>query len=151
MKVTQPKNRYCSRCGKAGHNKRTCFALTLAIASLLLTGCASNDWRDPSIRNRQITNTIVMALDTAQTVHIAREPDCYYERNPLLGKHPSVTRVITSGVLYSAGSWAAARWLDKAGWFKTAKVLQYMQLGAHGLAIGNNASRGLEPFGSGCR
>jgi hypothetical protein len=37
----------------------------------------------------QLTYTTLYAMDWAQTLHIARNPEKYYETNPHLGKHPS--------------------------------------------------------------
>ncbi|HUG79505.1 MAG TPA: hypothetical protein VML57_18645 [Burkholderiales bacterium] len=46
----------------------------------------------------------MLIADWRQTRQIARAPDRYFERNPILGKHPSVGRVdtymLTAGVLH---------------------------------------------------
>lgn len=38
MKVIQPKNRYCGRCGKMGHNRRSCLIAAL-LSVVLMSGC----------------------------------------------------------------------------------------------------------------
>lgn len=40
-----------------------------------------------------IALVLLLLVDWAQTVQIAKHPERWYERNPLLGKHPSVRRV----------------------------------------------------------
>lgn len=61
------------------------------------------------------------AVDYLQTLEIARNPDRFYERNPLLGRHPSQTAVAgyflgTGALLYTAcNSGWGGDWL-KYGW-----------------------------------
>ena len=47
--------------------------------------------------------TVLTAVDMMQTLKIAREPDDYYERNPILGRHPSEGEVVG----YFAAAWVA--------------------------------------------
>lgn len=49
------------------------------------------------------TFTALTAIDMAQTLKIARNPDDYHERNPILGEHPSQGDVL----VYFAATWAA--------------------------------------------
>ena len=53
---------------------------------------------------RELAFQALLFADWKQTRQIARQPDRYYERNPILGKHPSVGRVdtymVASGVLH---------------------------------------------------
>lgn len=37
---------------------------------------------------------VLTIIDGLQTVHIARNPHRFFERNPILGRHPSVQRVL---------------------------------------------------------
>jgi hypothetical protein len=50
------------------------------------------DWgsTDTFLLATMLTST---AIDWGQTRYIARNPDRFYERNPILGRHPSVNRV----------------------------------------------------------
>lgn len=41
------------------------------------------------------TSSVLLVADWAQTRHIARNPDRFFEKNPILGEHPSVGRVNT--------------------------------------------------------
>lgn len=54
--------------------------------------------------HRELAFQALLIADWKQTRQIAREPDRYYERNRILGAHPSVGRVDTymfaSGVLH---------------------------------------------------
>jgi hypothetical protein len=125
------------------------LAVLLVVVSIV-SGCATSDWRNEDTRRMQVANTALIAFDTAQTLHIARCPGRYYEQNPVLGKHPSEATVILGGIAYGTGSWFLAKWLDARGWDKTARALQYVQFSGHGIAITNNVTRGLKPFGSDC-
>ena len=49
--------------------------------------------------NLMVLHLAVRSADWAQTTQIARNPDRYYEMNPLLGKHPSTGRVNTHFIL----------------------------------------------------
>jgi hypothetical protein len=65
--------------------------IALLLGMLLTAGCAA--WRDfsPETRAEEVTWQSLHAIDTAQTLSIARDPDCYYEMvsNPAIGRHPT--------------------------------------------------------------
>jgi hypothetical protein len=50
------------------------------------------DWKDADTE-WQVAYLLLHAVDWGQTRMIARNPEAYYEINPLLGEHPSVKRV----------------------------------------------------------
>jgi hypothetical protein len=57
------------------------------------------------------TATTAMALDWAQTRYIARNPDKFIERNPLLGKDPNSGRVDKHFGIAMLGMWGLSFWL----------------------------------------
>lgn len=140
--------------------------LALLASALALTGCT---FTTPAARNTQLALTGLMALDTAQTVTIARSP-CLFERNPVAAavfgsKHPSEQRVLATNVVYMAGHWAFAGYLDrkanqsvdfsidaeadvarKAKWRRLQSMYQWATALGHGLAVHNNVTKNIEPF-----
>lgn len=65
--------------------------------TLMLTSCtvqAVEDWT-PLNTQLEIAHLITHVIDFGQTKEIAKNPDKYYEINPLLGKHPNVESVKT--------------------------------------------------------
>jgi hypothetical protein len=75
-----------------------------AISLLALTGCstmpAETAWQ------------ILHAIDTAQTVGIAQQPDRYYERfsSGVIGKHPSEESVIAYMGACAVSHYVFAKW-----------------------------------------
>lgn len=57
---------------------------------------------------RELAFQALLIADWKQTRQIAREPDRYFERNPILGKHPSVGRVNTYMVAAGVLHWVIA-------------------------------------------
>lgn len=67
----------------------------------------------------QLTYTTLHVLDWAQTLHIARNPDDYYEKNRHLGQHPSEGKVNTFFAATLVANTAISIWLPKpyrTGW-----------------------------------
>lgn len=140
--------------------------LALIGAVVSLTGCT---FTTPAARNTQLALTGLMALDTAQTVTIARSP-CLFERNPVAAavfgsKRPREQTVLATGVLYIAGHWAFAGYLDrkanqsvdfsidaeddvarKAKWRRLQRLYQWATALGHGIAIANNVDKNIRPF-----
>lgn len=63
--------------------------LILALLLLLPTDCYA--WRE--FTAMEAVSDVLIIADWAQTLEIADNPDRWYERNPLLGYHPSKERV----------------------------------------------------------
>lgn len=122
--------------------------LYLLAALVFLPGCALvAPYENHAMRNTEYTWLAMHAIDTAQTVTIARSPTCLREANPVAASiygsdHPSPSRVIlTNAVLgylhYRVGAWidrrTEAAFIDPdndsaAGWY-------LFRAGWHGLAI----------------
>lgn len=151
-------------------------AYALVIGSALLAGCATNqfdsdrtalDFASKGARNAQLGMTAVMALDTAQTITIARNPDCLYEGNQLAAKifgddTPSTSRVLITNAVYIATHWMLGSWLDRKaetidfsdlendqsrrrGWRIARGIYQALTIVGHGAAVANNFNQGIGP------
>ena len=66
--------------------------LALILAFISLPAFAGEPWSTQDKVLFGVSTTLLVA-DWAQTRTIAKNPDRWYETNPLLGKHPSVSRV----------------------------------------------------------
>ncbi len=87
------------------------------LACLVLTGCATG-FATTGARNAEFSWLALHAIDTAQTMTIARSPSCFYEANPLASavygtKHPSVKRVVITNTATGLLHWQAGAWLDR--------------------------------------
>jgi hypothetical protein len=83
-------------------------------------------------------------IDTVQTIKIAQNPNIYFERNPLLGNHPSTRSVIIWGVadsLTHAGFIYIMQERNLPEW--AIKMVEYVSITSTGLAVGSNFSLGL--------
>jgi hypothetical protein len=76
----------------------------------------------------QATYLTLHGMDWAQTLHIARNPDKYYETNKILGEHPSQGRVNSYFLLTGLAHTGIAGLLDKpwrTGWQLTGIYIGY--------------------------
>jgi hypothetical protein len=76
-------------------------ALVLAL-SLPVSAQAFDPWSEAD-KNRQGAFNVALALDWRQTLQLIKEPDKYYETNPILGKYPSDSKVNTYFALSMLG------------------------------------------------
>ena len=103
-----------------------------------MTGCANGGWtREDTYRH--IALTTLKAVDYAQTMKIAREPDKYHEENPLMSKHPSETEV----TLMFAGGYIAETAIAMALPTPYRSWWQYLRIGMSAACVGRNLSIGL--------
>jgi hypothetical protein len=110
----------------------------LVLSSYGIASADESGWtRQDTYRHAALT--MVMAVDYLQTVEISRNPDHYYERNPILGRHPSVAEVSAyfalSYVVVTAVAYAMPD--DWRPWF------QYAVIGVESAAVGNNLYLGI--------
>lgn len=93
---------------------------------------------------------VLHAVDTAQSIHIARAPECFYENAPLtrtiVGKHPSEAEVAAIMVGYSLLHTYLTDRLE-GRWLRTYQVVSFINSARN---VANNHRIGLRPFGSGC-
>ncbi len=161
---------------------RACFYRTIALLTCIGTllfnaGCATNQFADDrtaldfaskGARNAQLGMTALIALDTAQTVTIARSPDCLYEGNKIAStifgsESPSPQRVLITNALYITAHWMLGSFLDRKAetinfddlehdearrktWKIARALYQGLTIVGHGAAVANNANQGIDPF-----
>lgn len=154
----------------------TPWILPLAAFGLLAltTGCVSTnpgamEFATSSNRNKQLGMTALMALDTAQTVTIARNSDCLMEANPIAAAiygsdAPTQKQVLLTNAVYIASHWALGSYLDRKinapvdfkvdaatdmdrrkGWRIVRGLYQALTFLGHGAAVLTNAERGINP------
>lgn len=131
---------------------------------MLATGCSSLRFQNDSTRTAELSWQAIHAIDTAQTVTIARSAPCLYEANPLAAaiygsEHPSVRRVLATNAAMASLHWAVGSWLDR----RTERALQresgsvgawYVLRGAYyllsilgsGAAVAGNVQLGVRPL-----
>lgn len=144
------------------------------LAALALTGCqlimpVEYEDNDKQVRSSFTSDEkmwhAMNIIDTAQTIHLARSPECFRESNfltkELIGEHPSVGNVIAIGVIYSLAYRMANQYIENHisynsdgyydnGWGYAKIGLSVFGLVSKGYTIGNNHVIGMKPFGSGC-
>jgi hypothetical protein len=144
----------------------------LAIALLLglsLSGCSTLElvapYQNETTRNVERTWLVLHAIDTAQTVTIARSPNCLREADPMAVKiygsdHPSEGRVIATNVLLGYAHYRIGGWIDKkteesildpksehSGVWKATRIAWHgIAILYSGMAVSNNMSLGIKPF-----
>lgn len=132
------------------------FLIAVSVVLLCLSGCTSL----PSAavdKAYYFTNTI----DYAQTINIAKRPDCYYENDVvtrnLIGRQPSESKVAAAFVVETSVHYAVSRWLDSKAdnegtkfWYTAANAFQWLKLANSTYNVVHNHSIGLRPLGSGC-
>lgn len=135
----------------------------------VMVGCAG--FATESSRNRQIALTGLMALDTAQTVTIARSP-CLHEANPIAAAvfgsdRPTPERVLLTNAVYITGHWLLGSYLDRQAerpvdlsitaeqdlarrntWRTLRGIYQFVTALGHGVAVVRNQAKGIRPFSS---
>jgi uncharacterized protein YceK len=115
---------------------------------LLLTGCSS-------MSKKEIVWQSLHAVDVAQTLQIAKNADCFAERNPMtvqvIGEHPSEKNVLAWGVLLSIGYHYLDEWLTKNTPNSTANTFRFLFISDKSVAVMNNFNDGLYlTHSSGC-
>jgi len=111
---------------------------TLAIVALTLiaSGCATWTKQDTY---RHAALTTLFAVDYAQTMKIAREPNRFEEKNPIIGSHPNEQEV----TLYFAGTYALTTVTAMFIPPKYRRWFQYIVIGGQSVCILNNLYVGL--------
>lgn len=87
------------------------------LAALLLSFCAVASATDRSWSDSQIRwaagAAVLHAIDWGQTRDIARQPDSYHERNPILGPHPTLGDVNRHFIVFGAVTAALVHFLPQ--------------------------------------
>jgi len=114
------------------------MAQKVILTAIIAFSCAACSWSRADV-TRHVALTGLMAVDMAQTLRIADDPNRWHEYNPILGDHPSKAEVC----IYFATSYvvvtAAAAMLNPPyrAW------LQYLAIGVQTASVGNNYAIGL--------
>lgn len=118
------------------------------IAALALAACSDL----PISRTEQVYQ-VANALDWAETINVARRPDCYAEggwpTKSIIGAHPSVGSVVIFGAAQAVLHALVSTWLDREGWARTLAVWQASTISIESYDVVHNTRMGLRPFASG--
>jgi len=112
--------------------------ILILLIFLLPINCYA-DW-DKNNTFREIAWQGIHLIDWGQTLDIARQPDRYYEMNPILGKHPSVGQVNTYMAISAITHIGISYMLPK----KYRAYWQWISIGVSGSCIINNFNAGLK-------
>jgi hypothetical protein len=112
---------------------------TLLVIILVLIPSMAMSWDS---KDTYYQGAVVSALliDMGQTLHIADNPNKYYEMNPLLGKHPSKEQVVG----YFMGGIVAHTLIAMALPQDYRRVWQCVWIGIEGAVIYNNYNIGVK-------
>lgn len=118
--------------------KRLIFSLILLLTLPNLAFAWKDDWTKADT-TREVAWQVLNAVDWAQTLEIARQPEKYHERNPILGKHPSVGEVNTYMGISAVAHVGISYLLPK----KYRMYWQYITIGVSGTCMVSNFNIGL--------
>lgn len=136
------------------------------MAVLVLSGCSLvAPYENSSVRNAEHVWLGLQAMDTAQTVTIARSPTCLRESNPVAATiygsaHPSAQRVLLTNVALGYVHYRVGGWIDQrteaalsdpdndnaAGWYLFRAAWHGLAWIGTGYAVLHNASGRVGPF-----
>lgn len=139
------------------------IALAILLMAACCTGCAT---LESSSTKAEAVWQGLNALDTAQTVNIARRPDCFSEVDPLtstlIGKKPDTAEVLAVGLAYAWAHDRVSGWLDRkvesavvndrnvGGWYVGRFLWHAVGLVGKAHTVNNNHRIGMRPFGAEC-
>lgn len=115
-------------------------ALLLSVTLFFTQFANAEEWSELD-KKLLIASEVLLAADWMQTRQIAKNPDRYYETNPILGKHPSTGEVNTYFISCMVANYYLADWLGDSGnkrtiYLSTVTVVQ-------GVTVRNNYLLGL--------
>lgn len=149
-----------------------CLFLVL-LGALALSGCAvlpiplSPENEQYNSNTAEGTWLVLDAIDTMQTVQIAKHPECYHEADGIAamlygGQHPNVGRVIGTNLVLAIGHTMVTSWLDDevashemtdtahpelpgtvGPWYVGRIVWHAVSILGTGIAVGGNYNNGL--------
>lgn len=136
-------------------------ALVLALVLLACSGCANTFPRDHGSRVAEKTWLVLHAVDTAQTVQIARHPQCFREANPAAAfvygsDQPKAQRVLLTNLALGLVHTRVSRWFDDGyerarlrengtpGPWAVGRIMWHtVSIVGTGAAVANNFSQGI--------
>lgn len=114
--------------------------LMLIVCVLLMTKPAlSNEWSEKDI-NYELAYQVLHFVDWKQTQYITKNCDNYYEKNPILGKCPTIGEVNRYFAITSLLHWGISHWLSD----KNRGAWQYFTIGFQTATVSNNFNIGLK-------
>lgn len=145
--------------------------LHLALATgavLILAMCSGCATIEPTSTKAEAVWQVLNVVDTAQTVNIARRPDCFREVDPLtsrlIGSKPDTAEVLAVGLAYAWAHDRISGWLDRkteaaivdgresrGAWYVARFSWHAVGLFTKARVVANNHAIGMRPFGDGCR
>ena len=112
--------------------------LVIALLSLVVAGVASAEPLNSTEWKREAAYGVLLLLDYGQTLDIKNHPGMY-ERNPILGDHPSDARIRNYFLALGAGHLAVTYLLPR----EYRGYWQYFTIGVQTGYVANNYSIGL--------
>lgn len=113
--------------------------LLLAIILMFPSVSFADEWTSDDTK-RQAVYLTLHAVDWMQTRHIAKNPTLFSESNPLLGRHPSVSKVnkyfIATALMHTGISYALPP--------EYRKVFQYITIGVQAGYVTHNYNVGVK-------
>lgn len=114
------------------------YAVFIIVVFSAQNASAFDPW-DQDTKARHVVFTQLKIIDCLQTLKIAREPDKYYEINPLLGRHPEQWQVLG----FFIGTYALETALVHVLPSDYRQYAQYFFIGVSGTCVVNNLTIGL--------
>lgn len=112
--------------------------LFLLFSLFISTPAFADDWSKADTQ-REVAYQMFLGVDWAQTRYVARNPDKFIERNPILGDHPSVDKVDAHFVLSGLAHYGISRALDE----KWRKRFQYVTVAFQGAVVARSVHIGV--------
>jgi len=146
-------------------------ALVVAIGLLFLCGCTTTPGAFPRDYGSRVAEKVWLtldAVDTMQTVQIARNPSCFREADPFAARlygseHPDASRVVLTNVVLALVHSSVSRWFDDGyaraearedgnpGPWAVGRIAWHaVSIVGTGAAVANNFSRGIGPTSARC-
>lgn len=110
----------------------------LALPQVAMAQAPEDDRRE--IISLKVAGNLLLIADWKQTRFIARHPDEFYEKNPILGRHPSTKRVD----LYFIGAIAAFNVADYLLGPRLSNGMWIGVIAVEGVTVHRNAGLGIK-------
>ena len=89
------------------------WKLLFLLLTITLISTANSQELSKEEKMGELSFQTINFIDMLQTVEIVEHGDKWYETNPILGKHPQTSEVITYFMLRGAAHYQITRWLPK--------------------------------------
>jgi len=122
--------------------------VAILIGALLISGCATFRDLAPETRAKEVVWQSLHAIDAAQTLSIARDPDCYFETfsDPAIGRHPPPAVVLAWMTGTSVLHFAITDFLTQHASPSLVRFWEGITIGSTAYWVSHNYSVGLRVF-----